>query len=633
MAMSRVARLYLGSLTLVAAGLLAWWLARRDAWPPPSPALAAVFLLLAVAAQHFPLEVAPGYKVTASSAAYVAALLALGPPAAVALVATAQLLGGLGLALRRDPATGRRRRGPAGVLFNMAQLVLAFGLGGLLLAPALAPQPPALLAAPAALWALPAAAVVIHLANTGAVAAMAGVQRRRSPWALWLAGQRGALPEAVALVALGLALALLARTGAAAPLLLVPPLALLHWALARAGRLREEAVGAAAELRATLEAIEQGVVLTDVDGRVRYANHRLGAILGVAVDRLPGRRWADVVVAEVAPRLRTPGDSRGSLAQIPACPELVERGEMLLAGDGARTLAYYRGPVRGAAGGATGALVGRVEVYGDVSAADRLARAQREFLMVASHELKTPLTTLGGYLELLARHVARPEPPDRARLARHLAIARDELGRLRRLSEDLMAAARSHTGGLTVARQPLDLAALVRGVVERFVTPRNVATRGHRIGCQTAGPLPGDYDAVRLAQVLTNLLDNALKYSPGGGDVAVDARRVGAEARLSVRDQGIGIADEERERVFRPFYRAANAAQGSPEGLGLGLALSRDIVEAHGGRLWVEAAPGGGSIFHVALPLGDPPQSDPPDAGREAPPRTIPPSPDNWADR
>ncbi len=630
MAMSRAARGYLGALTLAAAGLLAWWLARWGAWPPPSPATATVFLLLAVVAQHFPLAVAPGYKVTASSAAYVAALLALGPPAAVALVAVAQLLGGLGLMLRRDPATGLRRRGLAGVLFNAAQLVLAFGLGGLLLALASPPPPAALLAAPSALWALPAAAVAIHLANTGAVAAMAGLQRRRSPWALWLAGQRGAAPEALALAALGVALALLARAGAAAPLLLVPPLALLHGALAHAGRSREEAARAAAELRATLEAIEQGVLLTDADGLVRYANRRLGAFLGVDVDRLPGRRWADVVAAEVAPRLRAAGDSRGPLAQIPACPEPIERGEMLLAGDGARTLAYYRGPVRDAVVGSTGALVGRVEVYGDVSAADRLARAQREFLMVASHELKTPLTTLGGYLELLARHVARPEPPDRARLARHLAIAREELGRLRRLSEDLMTAARSHAGGPTVARQPLDLAALVRGTVERFVTPRNVATRGHRIGCQTAGPLPGDYDAVRLAQVLTHLLDNALKYSPGGGDVAVDARRAGAEARLSVRDQGIGIAAEERERVFRPFYRAANAGQGSPEGLGLGLALSRDIVAAHGGRLWVEAAPGGGSIFHVALPLGDPPRADPPVAVRGAPPRTIPSSPDSW---
>lgn len=131
--------------------------------------------------------------------------------------------------------------------------------------------------------------------------------------------------------------------------------------------------------------------------------------------------------------------------------------------------------------------------------------------------------------------------------------------------------------------------------------------------------------------MLTNLLDNALKYSPGGGAVAVDARRVGDEALLSVRDQGIGVATEEREKLFQPFYRAANAAQGSPEGLGLGLALSREIVEAHGGRLWVEAAPGGGSVFHVALALSDPSQSGVPAAVLERPSLTI--SPGNQASR
>ncbi len=249
--MPRAARLYLGLLTLAAAALLAWWLARRGAWPPASPPLAAALLLLAVAAQHFPLEIAPGYKVTASSAAYFAALLVLGPPAALALVAVAQVLGGLGLFLRRDPATGRRRRGPAGILFNAAQLVLAFGLGGLISAQSLPHRPAAVFATSAAWWALPLMAVAIHLANTGAVAAMVGGQRRRPRWATWRAGQRAELPEAVALFSLGLALALLAGVGALAPLVLAPPLALLHWAFARAQHLRDEATHTAAALSAS----------------------------------------------------------------------------------------------------------------------------------------------------------------------------------------------------------------------------------------------------------------------------------------------------------------------------------------------------------------------------------------------
>jgi PAS domain S-box-containing protein len=604
--MPRSARFYFALLTLAAAALLAWWLAWWGAWPSPSPAVAAILLLLAVGAQHFPLEVAPGYKVTASSAAYYAALFTLGPPAALALIATAQLLGGLGLYLRRDPATDRRLRGPTGVAFNAAQCVLAFGLGGLVTAGARLPVPLATLDARIVLWGLLAMAL-IHLVNTGAVATMAGLHQRRSVPALWLAGQRSALVEVVALATLGLAMALLARAGWLATALVAPPLALLHWALVRARRMREEASRAAAELRATLEAIEQGVLLTDHEGCVRYANHRLGQLLGVDTEQLPGSHWADLLAAEVVPRLN------GSLAHPVSPGDPAERGEVEVASDELRTLAYYRGPVRDPAG----APAGRVEVYQDVTAARRLARARQEFLMVASHELKTPLTTLGGYLELLARHVARPMPPDRARLAHHLATAQEELGRLRRLSEDLIAAAQLRAGHLAVARKPVDLADLVRGAVERFAVPRNVASRGHRITCRVDDPLPGNYDAARLEQVLTNLLGNALKYSPDGGEVAVTARRFGGEARISVRDHGIGVAHDERDKLFQPFYRAENASHGSPEGLGLGLAISRDIVEAHAGRLWVEDAPGGGSIFHIALPLGHkpaPPGSPRPEA-------------------
>jgi signal transduction histidine kinase len=608
--MPRVARLYLVLLILAAASVLAWWLARWEEWPLPSSALVVTLLILGVAAQHFPLEIAPGYKVTVSSAAYFAALLTLGPPAALALVLAAQLLGGLGLFLRRDAATGRRLRGPAGILFNAAQLVIAFGLGGLVTASALPPRPPVAFDARLALWAIPAAAV-IHLANTGAVAVMAGLQRRRPIMSLWWDGERAALPEAIALFALGLAMALLAGASAVAPALLVPPLALLHWSLVHARHLREEATQSAAELRATLEAIEQGVLLTDSEGRVRYANHRLGALLGVDIESLPGRRWADVVGEEVAPRLADSPGGLASFARNTVADAPPERGELGVGGDEARTLIYYRGPVHDP----NGAPTGRVEVYEDVSAARRLARARQEFLMVASHELKTPLTTLGGYLELLARQLARPLPPDRARLAHHVAIAQDELARLRRLSDDLIAAAQLRTGHLSVARKPLDLAEMVRRAVERYVVPRNVAARGHHITCQVDGPLPGEYDAARMEQVLTNLLGNALKYSPNGGEVAVTAGRADNQARISVRDHGIGVADEEREKLFQPFYRADNAERGSPGGLGLGLAISRDIVEAHGGRLWVEAAPDGGSIFHLALPLADqkPLASQPPE--------------------
>jgi signal transduction histidine kinase len=127
--------------------------------------------------------------------------------------------------------------------------------------------------------------------------------------------------------------------------------------------------------------------------------------------------------------------------------------------------------------------------------------------------------------------------------------------------------------------------------------------RGHRILCETTEPLPAQHDTLRIGQVLNNLLENALKYSPSGGEVIVAATRAGDEALISVRDSGIGVPADERERLFLPFYRTTNASAGSPEGLGLGLYISRGIVEGHNGRIWVEAAPEHGSIIKVALPL------------------------------
>ena len=144
---------------------------------------------------------------------------------------------------------------------------------------------------------------------------------------------------------------------------------------------------------------------------------------------------------------------------------------------------------------------------------------------------------------------------------------------------------------------------LVREAVERFVVPRNVASRGHRITCRVAGPLPGECDAARIEQVLTNLLGNALKYSPEGGEVAVTARRVDGQARISVRDHGIGVADEEREKLFQPFYRAENAKDNYISGMGIGLYVVREIVTLHGGEIAVQSTEGEGSVFTVALPL------------------------------
>jgi len=253
-----------------------------------------------------------------------------------------------------------------------------------------------------------------------------------------------------------------------------------------------------------------------------------------------------------------------------------------------------------------GTLVGRLIVYTDVTEGRQLEHAKDEFLATASHELKTPLTTLGGYLEMLERQVTRPAVPDPTRLRRYVGAARGELARLRRLGDDLLEVTRIEAGRLTIQFQWTDLTATITETVERFVRRPGLEARGHRLICQIDTALPVLHDPLHIGQIVNNLLENALKYSPEGGEVRVSATRQAEEVVFSVRDSGIGVPPDERQRLFLPFYRTTNASAGSPEGLGLGLYISRGIVEGHGGRIWVEPAVPRGSIFNVALPVDGP---------------------------
>ena len=224
------------------------------------------------------------------------------------------------------------------------------------------------------------------------------------------------------------------------------------------------------------------------------------------------------------------------------------------------------------------------------------AAARDEQLAVAAHELKTPLTALVLHLQLL-RDGARSGPPP---LLDGMCAAERQVARLEWLVGHLLDASRPAVGPLEVTRQPVALSQLVTEVLARF--PRR--SPAHPIGVATpADPCWVAADPSRLEQVLVNLVDNAIKYSPAGGEVRVRVDRDGdAAVRLSVSDAGIGIPAEQAHRVFERFARATNVPARCP-GLGLGLFICREIVAAHGGRIWVEPGPDArGSTFVVKLP-------------------------------
>ena len=243
-----------------------------------------------------------------------------------------------------------------------------------------------------------------------------------------------------------------------------------------------------------------------------------------------------------------------------------------------------------------------------------LDRLKSRFLSMASHELKTPLAVVSGYAQIARRRAERrlglgqPSPEDWEREQRALVDAlrqvTDQAGRLGRLVDELLDVSRIESGRLEFRLAPLDLWRLAAELVPRMQT----MTERHVLRLEPAPRQPAEVSADRdhLEQVLNNLLGNAIKYSPEGGQVtvAVTVAQDGREALLSVQDEGVGIPPDELEAIFGLFHRLESPAPRDviPEGLGLGLYISREIIVRHGGRIWATSGPGRGSTFYVALP-------------------------------
>ena len=222
-------------------------------------------------------------------------------------------------------------------------------------------------------------------------------------------------------------------------------------------------------------------------------------------------------------------------------------------------------------------------------------RQVRQFSADASHELQTPLTILQGELEVALR---TPRSPQAYR--DFIASALQEIERLATLVEGLLLLARADAGVLRLDLKPIDAAQLLAEVYERmqFVAQR----RSVALDIDELEPHLVLGDGERLRRVLLNLVDNAIKYTPAGGRVALSLQRLNDRACLSVRDTGIGLSEAEREQVFQRFYRAGAARDHGARGSGLGLCIAMSIVEAHGGSLEVTSRVGEGSMFRVCLP-------------------------------
>ncbi len=350
----------------------------------------------------------------------------------------------------------------------------------------------------------------------------------------------------------------------------------------------ERVVYEKSKTEAIIESLEDGVVLIDSDGIVAHINEVAALIMGIEPAEALGSRFDDLS-SNHPHYLRV----RDSIRNLRKADSEVARVEVQLHIRG-RDHSYVLKPVPLRQ---EGRALGTLLILQDVTYLRDQDRARTNLVATLSHELRTPLTSLALLAELLRREEDSLTPKQREVLRAIL----EEASRMKQLADNLLNLARGQIPLIAVQRVPLDLAKIVEDVAKRFT----IQAQEKKIRIEThIGRLPEmEGDPVKLSWMISNLIGNALRYTPAGGIIEIAAGPSGNDfARLEVADTGPGIPPEIRDHVFERF--AQYGANGySPGSAGLGLAIVKDIVEAHGGRIFVESNVGHGSRFIVQLPV------------------------------
>ncbi len=234
---------------------------------------------------------------------------------------------------------------------------------------------------------------------------------------------------------------------------------------------------------------------------------------------------------------------------------------------------------------------------------ENVERTRRDLVANVSHELKTPIAAIRAHLENLLDGVEEPDP-------RTLEVMLAQSERLGRLVEQLLDLSRLESGEVPLQREAVPVGALAERVISEISVSRAASDVTLRADVGEGVP-PLDADPERVHQVLFNLVDNAVRFTPPGGEVVIAARPVEASVEVSVRDTGVGIAEEHLPRLFERFYRVDASRSREDGGTGIGLAIARSVVEAHGGRIRAESEPGRGSVFTFDLPAAETPSDLP----------------------
>lgn len=359
-------------------------------------------------------------------------------------------------------------------------------------------------------------------------------------------------------------------------------------------RLYESAITERGRLDALLESSADGILVLRPDLSIERMNRALASLTGWRAGEAVDRHHDDVVVWA-----RQSADVTLSQAVAQGWPTresrtLYAEGDLRRRNGSVVSVGITYAPLIAR----NGRLLNIISTVRDITRFREADVLKDTFISVVSHELKTPIAIIKGYAETLRR----PEAwRNQALVEEMLTSITEESDRLARLVDDLLDASRLQAGGLPFrdVEEDVDLRFIARRVTERH-GPQSAL---HKLSLDFSEDFPIIFgDPQRLEQVLDNLVSNAIKYSPRGGDVWIKGTATPAEVVISVSDEGVGIPLEDQERIFDRFYRVENPETRAVAGTGLGLYLTRAIVLAHGGRCWVDSIPGRGATFYVALP-------------------------------
>ena len=365
-----------------------------------------------------------------------------------------------------------------------------------------------------------------------------------------------------------------------------------------------------ADAARVLTYVADGVVLVDQTGTIRLWNPAAELITGLRLDDVVGRAAGEAIAGWKTLADRIPVGTAAESLQPETFPLETARGERWISISGVDFFG------------------GIVYAFRDVTDARRLEELKADFVATASHELRTPLAAVYGAAQTLRRH---DFALDEAGRNRFVSLIVDEAERLNRIVNEILLANQLDAGRLDLVDEPFDPGDLVQRVVESAREHGPPGIRFETIVSDSAAPVAADRDRVR--QVLVNLVENAIKYSPDGGLVQVGVQQTEGSVCFYVRDEGLGIPADEQARIFEKFYRLDPEMTRGIGGTGLGLYICSELLERMDGRIWVESQEGSGSTFSFELPAAEPanarpaPVSEPhnlSDALRPADPGSVP---------